>query len=182
MKIEIDVQCYPPEQRVARLRKPIHDAALAMMVHGKVKPYQIAQALDSVGQFWERYASGDADLEDFENDFDGSRRRQRKKEEAWLAHAISILEPEDECPVCKCGTVELNESYELVCRGECGNVLRPAPEAVCENCGEECAYHPEVCLCEKCEAETQGGQDAEAEGSTDDDHRSSREEADQGDR
>jgi hypothetical protein len=183
VSITVDSHCVPIERRIPRNRQPIHEAALALLEKGGVRTYEVAQALDSVAQFWERFSSGDADLEDFKDDFTGEKRRARKKAEAWLAKAIELLEPEDECPACKCGTVELNEAYELVCRGECGNVLRPAPEAVCEKCGEECDYHPEVCLCEKCQAETgqspKGGHDDE-EGSRDDGDSSSGEAEDQG--
>jgi hypothetical protein len=183
--ITIDSQCYPISQRVPRNRFPIHQAAVALLEKGQVKAYEVAQALDSVAQFWERFASGDADLEDFEDDFNGDKRRARKKEEARLAYLISVLEEDDECPICQCGTVGYNDGWDLVCRGECGNVLRPAPEAVCEQCGAECDYHPEVCLCSDCQAETgqspKGGLDAE-EGTRDDGHRHGGEAADQGDR
>lgn len=179
VNINIDVQCYPPERQTPRIRKPIHDLALALLRHGELKPYQIAQALDTVGGFWERYSSGDADLSDFYTDFDGSRRREAKKAQKWLEAAIARLEPGDECPLCRKEIVQIDSEYNIVCAGECG-VVRPAPEAVCENCGEECAYHPELCLCKKCEAESQGGQDAEAKRDRDDGDNSSGEAEDQG--
>lgn len=70
--ITIDSQCYPAERQIPRIRKPIHDVALSLLMHGRLKPYQIAQALDNVASFWERFSSGDAELEDFEHDFDGA--------------------------------------------------------------------------------------------------------------
>jgi hypothetical protein len=176
--IEVDVQCYPPERRIARIRKPIHEMAKVLLDCG-VKHYQISQALGTVGEFWERMSSGDAELEDFETDFDGSKRRAAKKAKKWLEHAISILLPGDQCPICKKAHVQIDQEYNIVCAGECG-VVRPAPEAVCENCGEECAYHPELCLCKKCEAESQGGQDAKAERDRDDGDDGSGEAEDQG--
>lgn len=33
------------------------------------------------------------------------------------------LTENDECPNCHCGTLEYNDA-ELVCRGECGNVIK----------------------------------------------------------
>jgi hypothetical protein len=40
---------------------------------------------------------------------------------AWFVHLPVDLRPGDECPVCQCGTLELNEpDDEILCAGECG--------------------------------------------------------------
>lgn len=38
----------------------------------------------------------------------------------FVAPEEAILQPEDECPNCKNGTLERSEDGQLVCRGECG--------------------------------------------------------------
>lgn len=162
--ITIAVQCYPRESQTKCIRRPIHELALALLAKGQLRAYEIAHALDTVGQFWERVGSGDAELEDFEDDFDGDKRRARKKAAKWLAHAILILEPGDECPLCKSVHVAIDADENIVCVGECG-VVREAPEPETEPDG------------------SQGEQDAkeEEEGSGHDDRSISREEEDQGD-
>lgn len=39
------------------------------------------------------------------------------------------LEHGDECPLCQCGTVEIDDTGAAACRGECGAIMRTAAEA-----------------------------------------------------
>ena len=39
------------------------------------------------------------------------------------------LEQDDECPLCRCGTIEIDGTGAAVCRGECGSIIRTAREA-----------------------------------------------------
>jgi hypothetical protein len=39
------------------------------------------------------------------------------------------LQHGDECPLCQCGTVEIDETGAAACRGECGAIMRTAAEA-----------------------------------------------------
>lgn len=91
VEITIDAQCYPIEKRATHVRLPIHAAAVALYEHGNVDAYSIAQALDSVSRFWERLSTGDAKMADFENDFTGEKRRNRKK-----TRKVNIQWPTDE--------------------------------------------------------------------------------------
>lgn len=46
-----------------------------------------------------------------------------ENQESWVMTLEPSLEPEDECPNCKNGTLEQGEG-ELVCRGECGHIFQ----------------------------------------------------------
>lgn len=41
-----------------------------------------------------------------------------------LIEEWGAVEEDEECPNCKNGTLEVNEAGEVVCRGECGAVIR----------------------------------------------------------
>jgi len=43
-------------------------------------------------------------------------------ESGWYDPKEEAMTENDECPVCKCGTLEKNEN-DLVCRGECGAIF-----------------------------------------------------------
>lgn len=82
MSVTIDCQCYPPEKQIARMRSSIQEVALALHTYGNLKPYQIAQSLDAMRYFWERFEAGDIKLKDFECDFTGEKRKARLLTEA----------------------------------------------------------------------------------------------------
>jgi hypothetical protein len=121
VEVMVDSQCYPTEQRVPRIRRPLHQAALALFEHGGTKPYEIAQALESVYRFWARHASGDAALEDFEEDFDGDRRRAAKRVR-HREELLRTLDPGDRCPMCGDSTVDY-EDGDLICLDNCAVLL-----------------------------------------------------------
>ena len=83
MRVTIKTQCYPLAARTARIRDPLNEVAVALLRHGDVGHYEIHQALESLSRFWERLASGDAELTDFVDDFDGSKRRAIKRSTKW---------------------------------------------------------------------------------------------------
>lgn len=93
LEVTIDVQCYPIEKQIERMRRPIQAVALALYKEGNLKPYQIAQSLDTMRYFWERVERGDISLEDFENDFNGEARKARLLAEAKAAAEAAAQQP-----------------------------------------------------------------------------------------
>lgn len=62
--------------------------------------------------------------EHYNNEILVNLKRHREEAEDNDKDEIDTLTDGDECPNCASGTLEVNVAGELVCRGECGAVLR----------------------------------------------------------
>lgn len=66
VEVTIKTQCYPIGEQLNHIGTPINEVCAALYKHGRLKAYQIQQALEGLASFWTKVHHGDAEPEDYD--------------------------------------------------------------------------------------------------------------------